>query len=93
VTDRGDKPRPASEADLPALRRIVRAAYRKYLTRMDRPPAPMVRDLRPEIEAGHVWITGWPIRGLVCLLPIEEGLLIENVAGIPKRRGPDWGDN
>lgn len=35
--------RQASEADLPVIAEIIAAAYRRYLPRMDRPPAPMLR--------------------------------------------------
>jgi GNAT superfamily N-acetyltransferase len=70
---------------------LVRAAYRKYLHRMDRTPAPMVRDLRPGIEAGHVWVAGRPISGLVCLSPVDDALLVENVAVHPNAQGAGLG--
>jgi NAD(P)-dependent dehydrogenase (short-subunit alcohol dehydrogenase family) len=49
-----DRPpiRQAGEADLPVVREIVTAAYDRYLVRMDRPPAPMLRDYAPAVEAG-----------------------------------------
>jgi len=37
-------PRPATAADLPAIQEVVTAAYARYLSRMDRPPAPMLAD-------------------------------------------------
>ena len=37
-------PRPATAADLPAIQEVVGAAYARYLSRMDRPPAPMLAD-------------------------------------------------
>jgi len=37
-------PRPATAADLPAIQEVVTAAYARYLSRMDRPPAPMLGD-------------------------------------------------
>ena len=37
-------PRLAAAADLPAIREVVTAAYARYLSRMDRPPAPMLAD-------------------------------------------------
>ena len=45
-------------ADLPGLGALMRAAYALYLPRMDRPPAPMVQDFAPEIDAGRVHIAG-----------------------------------
>ena len=42
-------PRLAGEADLPRLREIVGATYARYLDRMDRPPFPMLADLRSRV--------------------------------------------
>jgi len=42
-------------ADLPSIQRIITAAYDKYLSRMDKPPAPLLRDYRPAIKAGAIW--------------------------------------
>ena len=36
--------RQAGEADLPVIEEIITAAYSRYLPRMDRPPAPMLRE-------------------------------------------------
>ena len=83
MTDTDDAPRLASEADLPALSEIVRAAYDPYLERMDRAPAPLTEDLRPRIRDGLVWIVGRPVEGLICLRPVDETLLIQNVAVHP----------
>ena len=49
--------RQANEADLPVIEEIITAAYRKYLARMDRPPAPMLRDYALPVEQGTVWCT------------------------------------
>jgi GNAT superfamily N-acetyltransferase len=80
---RNESPRLAVEADLNALQETVDAAYRKYLTRMDKPPGPMLEDLRPLVEAEEVWVLGRPVRGLICLIAAEESLLIEMVAVHP----------
>lgn len=69
----------------------MNAAYSKYLARMDRPPAPMLGDLRPHIQASEVWVTGRPIRGLICLAPTDDALLVENVAVHPDARGTGLG--
>jgi GNAT superfamily N-acetyltransferase len=58
---------------------------------MDRPPAPMLRDVGPDILAGHVWVVGHPPFGLICLIPDEDGLLIENVAVHPEAQGTGLG--
>ena len=91
VMDESDDPRLAVEGDVQALRQTIDAAYRKYLTRMDRPPGPMLEDLPPLIEAGAVWVVGQPIRGLICVIPAEESLLIEIVAVDPAAQGTGLG--
>lgn len=78
-----DQPRPAGYDDLGALRQVVDAAYRMYLPRMDRLPAPMLRDLRSRVRAGEVWVIGRPPIGLICLVRAGDALLIENVAVHP----------
>ena len=83
--------RPARETDVTRLESIIAVAYDKYLTRMDRPPAPMLRDLRPDIEAGNVWVAGNPIAGLICLAPADDALLIGNVAVDPNAQGRGFG--
>lgn len=66
-------------------------AYDKYLTRMDRPPAPMLRDYAPAVEAGTLWVTGVPVAGLISLIPGDGGLLIENLAVSPQAQGTGVG--
>jgi GNAT superfamily N-acetyltransferase len=91
VIDSDDPPRLAVEADLPALKAIVRAAYDPYLARMDRAPAPLVTDMRPRIRDGHVWTVGRPIEGLICLCPVDKALLVENLAVHPNAQGAGLG--
>jgi hypothetical protein len=57
--------RRATTADLPAIKALIEAAYAKYLTRMDKAPAPMLRDYRPSVEAGTTWVTGSPIAAMI----------------------------
>ncbi len=84
-------PRPATSADLLRIREIVAAAYEKYLSRMERPPAPMLRDYQEAIAAGGLWVVGDPVTGLVSLSPAGESLLIENVAVHPAAQGSGIG--
>lgn len=81
----------ATEADLPRLREIVDAAYARYLPRMDRPPAPMTRDLRPEIQSCRVWVAGDPVVGVICLEADDDSVLVENVAVHPDAQGNGLG--
>lgn len=87
MTSDSEPLRLATKADLPVVAELVRAAYGKYLTRMDRPPAPMLRDLQPSVLAGQVWVGGQPISMVVCLVAEHDGLLVENVAVHPDKQG------
>jgi ribosomal protein S18 acetylase RimI-like enzyme len=84
-------PRRATVADLPRVREVVEAAYTKYLTRMDRPPAPMLRDYTGPARAGLVWVIGDPVVGLLSLTPEPDSLLIENIAVHPGAQGSGLG--
>jgi ribosomal protein S18 acetylase RimI-like enzyme len=81
----------ATAADLPAIKTIIDAAYAKYLTRMDKPPAPMVRDYGPSIEDGTTWVTGSPVTAVLTLYPREDHLYVENVAIDPGAQGRGLG--
>jgi GNAT superfamily N-acetyltransferase len=83
--------RRAIQADLPSIQRVVAAAYRKYLARMDRPPAPLLRDYRRVVETGGVWVTGSPVTGLISLTETDDVILIENVAVHPDQQGNGLG--
>src|SRR5215470_3735647 len=83
--------RKATAADLPAVREIIATAYGKYLFRMDRPPAPMLRDYAPAVKAGAVWVTGNPPDALISLTASDDSLLVENVAVHPRAQGSGLG--
>ena len=83
--------RQANEADLPVIEEIITAAYSVYLERMDRPPAPMLRDYAPAIEKGWVWVAGSPVAGLISLIPTDDSLLVENLAVHPAAQGTGLG--
>ena len=75
--------RQATLADLPAIKALITAAYTRYLTRMDKPPGPMLRDYGPSVEAGNTWVVGRPVIGVLTLVPAADHLLIENIAVHP----------
>ena len=83
--------RQATEADLPVIGEIITAAYSRYLPRMDRPPAPMLRDYAPEVAHGVLWVAGRPVTGLISLIPEEDSLLVENLAVHPAAQGAGLG--
>jgi len=84
-------PRQATDADLPAIRGVIRAAYARYLDRMDRPPAPVLNDYRAATAAGQVWVLGEPVIGVIVLMSEEDSLLVENVAVSPAAQGTGLG--
>ena len=84
-------PRPATAADLPAIREVVGAAYARYLSRMDRPPAPMLADYGAAVDAGQLWVTGRPVAGLIELTEAGDALHVGNVAVRPGSQGTGLG--
>jgi ribosomal protein S18 acetylase RimI-like enzyme len=84
-------PRPATAADLPAIREVVGAAYARYLSRMDRPPAPMLADYGTAVDAGQLWVTGQPVAGLIELTEAGDALHVGNVAVHPGSQGTGLG--
>jgi ribosomal protein S18 acetylase RimI-like enzyme len=81
----------ATAEDLPAIKTLIDAAYAKYLTRMDKPPAPLFRDYGPSVEAGTTWVTGSPVDAVLTLYPREDHLYLENVAVDPRAQGRGLG--
>ena len=84
-------PRPATAADLPAIREVVGAAYARYLSRMDRPPAPMLADYGAAVDGGQLWVTGQPVAGLIELTAAGDTLHVANVAVHPGSQGTGLG--
>jgi len=83
--------RRATAEDLPAIRAVIDAAYARYLTRMDKPPAPMFRDYGPSVEAGTTWVAGSPVAAVLTLYPRDDHLYVENVAVDPSAQGRGLG--
>ena len=81
--------RRADTSDIDAMHDLARAAYRPYVERMGRRPAPMTADYGYAVESGHAWVAqlGDRIVGLLVLEPAEDHLLLENVAVAPQARG------
>jgi len=83
--------RRATADDLPAIKAVIGAAYARYLTRMDKPPAPMLRDYGPSVEAGTTWVTGSPITAVLTLDSRSDHLYVENIAVDPSAQGRGLG--
>ena len=58
---------------------------------MDKPPAPLLRDYRPAIENGAIWLAGSPVIGLISITQADDLILIENVAVHPDHQGSGLG--
>lgn len=72
----------ARDADVSAIRQIVRDAYSHYVTRIGREPAPMTEDYGPLVKNRDVWlvVVEDEIAGLIVLRIREDHLLVGNVA-------------
>lgn len=81
--------RKARPGDVPAMRRIARAAYAPYAPRLGREPAPMTADFEAHARAGEAYVTsgGADIAGFIVTFEKDAGQFIENVAVDPGRHG------
>lgn len=85
--------RPATAGDVAAITRIVDDAYRHYIPRMGRTPAPMLDNYAARVSEGVVWVIeeGNTVRGVSVLLPNPDHLLLENIAVDPAYHGTGLG--
>lgn len=85
--------RPATPADRAFIEDCVAAAYRKYVPRIGKPPAPMLADYAGLIGAGvvHVLEHGSAPAGVIVIYPGEGHLFVENVAVAPAEHGRGLG--
>lgn len=83
----------AKAADRWAVVACVRAAYAKYITRMDREPAPLHADYEALIARGvvYVLVTEAEVRGVLVMMPEHRSLFVENVAVDPRFQGQGLG--
>lgn len=85
--------RPATPADVPALRELVDAAYGHYVARLGGPPRPMTRDYAEVVRTHRVTVAerGGLIVGLIALEVGDDDVLIDNVAVAPAHQGTGVG--
>jgi len=83
----------ARPEDAPFIREIAREAYKPYVKRIGREPAPMVADFPALIAAAEVWVAVdfAEILGYIVMRPGPESIHIENVAVSPPRHGEGVG--
>ena len=82
--------RRARPEDRAAVEAIVAAAYSKYVTRIGRPPGPMLDNYAALIAAGATSLWTEPngtIAALIVLLPKQDHLLLDNIAVSPHHQG------
>src|ERR1700747_3471949 len=81
--------RAATAADVPAIAEIVDHAYRHYITRIGKPPGPMLDDYAARVSEGAVWVleARGVIAAIIVLLPAPNYLLLDNIAVPPARQG------
>jgi ribosomal protein S18 acetylase RimI-like enzyme len=75
----------ADPGDVDALGAIAAAAYRKYIPRIGRAPAPVTADYAQAIREGQAWaaIQDGQVVGFVVLIARPGYLLLDNVAVLP----------
>ncbi len=85
--------RPATPADVEAIRACVRAAYAPYVERMDREPAPMTADYAALVAQGVVVVLedDAGLAGVLVSFPQGDHYFVENVAVAPERHGRGLG--
>src|SRR5690349_8794181 len=86
--------RPSRTEDVDAISRLVRDAYGHYVTRLGKPPGPMLDDYARRVADGQAWVleSGGTLTGLVVLEETGDGaLLLDNVAVAPGAQGKGFG--
>jgi ribosomal protein S18 acetylase RimI-like enzyme len=80
--------RVATAGDVPAIEEIVNQAYRHSITRLGKPPGPMLDDYAARVSESAVWELeeGTVLAGIIVLLPAPKYLLLDNIAVSPARQ-------
>ncbi|SEQ85476.1 L-amino acid N-acyltransferase YncA [Streptomyces sp. yr375] len=87
--------RPATAADVAAVKAVTDAAYTPYIERIGRVPLPMGADHAADVAAGKVYVTGDPAGGAVVGLVVVEAfadhLYLDSIAVRPDAHGTGVG--
>ncbi|MEU3739326.1 N-acetyltransferase [Streptomyces sp. NPDC032198] len=86
-----DEIRPATAADVPAVKAVTDAAYHPYIARIGVVPVPMEADHAADVAAGRVFVTGDPVVGLLVLVPHADHLFLDSIAVHPEAAGQGVG--
>jgi len=81
--------RPAVGADVPAIAALTADAYRMYIERIGRAPAPMLADHTALVDAGEVWVAelAGSVAGVLVVRDTPPALFLESVAVAPALQG------
>ncbi|MEU3617220.1 GNAT family N-acetyltransferase [Streptomyces sp. NPDC006872] len=82
-----EKIRPATAADVPAVKAVTDAAYTPYIERIGLVPQPMEADHAANVAAGKVFVTGDPVDGLVVVGEYADHLFLDSIAVHPDAHG------
>ncbi len=79
----------AKPDDATVMASIVAAAYQKYVSRIGKPPGPMLDDYAAHVRTQTAWVAevDGAVAGLLILLPGDDHLLLDNVAVDPGLHG------
>ncbi|MFG2575525.1 GNAT family N-acetyltransferase [Streptomyces sp. NPDC048481] len=92
--------RPATAADVAAVKAVTDAAYTPYIERIGLVPRPMEADHAADVAAGKVFVTGAPatdgaggreVAGLVVVEARADHLFLDSIAVHPDARGTGVG--
>lgn len=83
--------RPATAADVPAVKTVTDTAYTPYIERIGVVPVPIEADHAANVAAGKVFVTGDPVIGLVVLETYEDHLFLDSIAVHPDAHGTGVG--
>ncbi len=85
--------RRAQSADAAEMKACVKAAYRHYIARMGKPPGPMLDDYSEMVEQHQAFVAeeSGRVIGILVLILKNDGILMDNVAVLPKYKGKGLG--
>ena len=85
--------RRATVADLGAIEHLVEDAYRKYVVRIGRRPAPMEADYAALLGRANVWVLSSPtgVQGVLVTHVMDDHLFLETVAVASNAQGRGYG--
>lgn len=79
--------------DAEEMEACVKAAYRHYVTRIGKPPGPMLDDYAKVVAQYQTFVAeeSGRVAGILVLILKSDGILMDNVAVLPKYQGQGLG--